>query len=34
MGIILKTAARAATVVAVAVGLFVLACLINEWAKP
>lgn len=34
MGIIQKTAARAAAVVIVTVGLFVLACLINEWAKP
>ena len=33
MNIVLKTAARAAAVVIITVGAFVLACLINEWMK-
>lgn len=33
MGIVAKTAARAAAVVVVTVGAFVLACLIHEWCR-
>lgn len=33
MGIVVKTAARAAAAVIVMVGAFVLACLIHEWCR-